>query len=497
MSRGQAVADIGRKRTPRRRKCAAGFRQAVATVRRRKRPRLSVYPATVRRVPFPANVSERRASLSGNRSTVRRHHRPRRKRTPPPSASRPPFDRGDRVPRPASGLSAVRPCRQSIRQAVTPEASAGSMPPDSGQCQRTPRQSIRQPFDRAPPPSTAPEANAATIGKPSAVRPWRPCAASRFRPVSGSTVPPVYPASRHAGSVRRKYAAGFATIAGNAPETPLQAVRRLSRVRARLKRAVRFASRFRPFATRARIRPPVPRRIPASRGDRWPEASGLSAIPANIGTPPPSEADNRSTAPPEVCRLSIRRPCDRAAGSVRACQRFAARGKFKAIQGYSRLIKPYQTLRRAFLFDRPPVAASRPPFARCVYCGNENAAPIPASRPPVCPATVRRLSAVRPCAPASDSPARFAPCLTFSRTFSPFRTSAPVEKSRVRPAYAGLAVFFPAKIPRQSRIIPRPSGLFQPCKETKKNAPAPLSRPRLCFPVPRPVAYFAANKYHQ
>ena len=149
--------------TPRRRKCAAGFRQAVATVRpcaacqsirqavrhhrTRRRIRHHRKRATVRPCrKCAAGFRQPSASLSGDRSTApppsasrhagseRRHHRPRRhhrKRRPfdragsvrriPANvserrkrASRPPFDRAPR-------LSAVRPCAASrFRQKKTP-----------------------------------------------------------------------------------------------------------------------------------------------------------------------------------------------------------------------------------------------------------------------------------------------------------------------------------------------------------------------------------------
>ena len=108
---------------------------------------------------------------------------------------------------------------------------------------------------RPPQKSTAPEA--------ATVRPWRPCAA-----------PPVYPASRP-------------PEAGNRPRrVPLPACQRFDRAAgfATIERRAGFARQSRADS--------------GDRGDRAPRpASGLSAIPANIGTPPPSEAGNRSTVP--------------------------------------------------------------------------------------------------------------------------------------------------------------------------------------------------------
>ena len=99
-------------------------------------------------------------------------------------------------------------------------------------------------------------------------KPWRPCAASRFRPVSGSTVPPDSGnGSRRPLSIYRKPRPGCAAP----PFAP----------RPGCGQAVRHHRTPRPGC--ALVAPPWLRR----------------RIPANIGTPPPSEAGNRSTAPPD------------------------------------------------------------------------------------------------------------------------------------------------------------------------------------------------------
>jgi hypothetical protein len=95
---------------------------------------------------------------------------------------------------------------------------------------------------------------------------------------------------------------------------------------------------------------------------------------ANAGTPPPSASLSGDRVPPfasddsgdrsTMCRV---RPVS---GSTVATVRRLSAVRRRVIQGYSRLIKHYQTFRRDFIFDRPPVPASRPPSARCVYCGN-------------------------------------------------------------------------------------------------------------------------------
>ena len=271
--------------------------QTVATVCR-KRPRLSVYPATVqpRRHHRQAVTPEANAAtidragsvrpVSGStvatvrrRKRTRRHHRKRRpfdragsvRRIPAnvserrKRASRPPFDRAPRL---------------SIRQAVANIEHAA--PPDSGKPSATigkPRRIPASRGDRVPrPASDSPPPSASLSGKPSAVRPWRtsntprrrkcaagfrqavatvrpcaacqsirqavrhhrprrrirhhrkratvrpcrkcaagfrrPCAASRFRPVSDSGE------HRNAATIGSGQpfdrAAGFATIAGNA-----------------------------------------------------------------------------------------------------------------------------------------------------------------------------------------------------------------------------------------------------------------------------------------
>ena len=187
MSRGQAVADIGRKRTPPPSASRAGFRQRFAPsafdlsqaapwLRHHRTPR----PGCA--LVAPALVAPR---LSVRQAV--RHHRTRRALVAPPwlrrLSIRRPFDRagsvppdsGDRAPRPASGLSAIpanngTPRRQSIRR---PFDRAGSVRRIPANVSERRKRASRPPFDRAP--------------RLSAVR---PCAASRFRPVSGSTVRP-------------------------------------------------------------------------------------------------------------------------------------------------------------------------------------------------------------------------------------------------------------------------------------------------------------------
>ena len=191
-------------------------------------------------------------------------------------------------------LSAVRPSRQSIRQAV---ATVCRVPLPA--CQRFDRAAgFRQRF--APSAfdlsQAAPWLRRATVRAAPWLRASRPPpsnAAPWLRPGCAALVaPPDSGEHRNAATIGSGQpfdrAAGFATIAGNAPKTPLQAVRRPSRVRARLKCAVRFASRFRPLATRARIRPPVPRHHrQAVRRSR----------PGCAARPPPSPETRRKRPP--------------------------------------------------------------------------------------------------------------------------------------------------------------------------------------------------------
>ena len=300
-------------------------------------------------------------------------------------------------------------------------------------------------------------------------------------------------------------AAGFATIAGNAPKTPLQAVRRPSRVRVRLKCAVRFASRFRPFATRARIRPPVPRRfrqpsapsafyrkprpLPfrrhrspvypasrppfdraprnrsrdrfgnvtrASRGDRVPEASAPVSLSGNRSTAPPPSASRgehrtrraagfrqasatikrraacqsirRPSAPVSgqavatVCRQSIRQAVtpEASAGSMPPdsgqCQRTprrlsvrhhrtrrhhrkraTVRPRRKCAAGFRQAVATVANIERraACLSGKPSRRKRTPPPSEAAtvrpWRTSNTPRRIPASRPPVYPATVCRV----------------------------------------------------------------------------------------------------------
>ena len=152
------------------------------------KPSATIDRAAQPSAPIPANVSERRASLSG------KPWRPWRTSTAPE----------------ASGLSAVRPFRQSIRQAVTPEANAATIdraatigkpsaspapiPASRPPVPRRFRQAVAtvrrvplpacQRFDRSASLSgkpSAPEANAATIDRAGSVR-------AGLRPMSADLV---------------------------------------------------------------------------------------------------------------------------------------------------------------------------------------------------------------------------------------------------------------------------------------------------------------------
>ena len=287
--------------------------------------------------PIPANVSERRASLSGKPS--------RRKRTPPPSTA----------PE-ASGLSAVRPFRQSIRQAVTPEANAATIDraatigkpsaspapipasrgdrvprPASGlsvypaniehAAPDSPRQSIRRPFDRGEHrprrkrpacqrQAVTPEANAATIGKPSAVRPWRPLAGSvracqRF---DRSTV-------ANAGTPRRRKCPR--RIPANARRFSPPCAQPLA-VRLAIAATVRFSPAY--FAPKTPLQA-----VRADSGKRPPPSN--AAPPVSLSGEHRTRRHHRQAVTPEanaatIGKPSAVRPWRPLAGSVRACQRF-------------------------------------------------------------------------------------------------------------------------------------------------------------------------------
>jgi len=249
-----------------------------------------VAPRQSIRRPFAASRF-RPVSDSGDRSTVRalvapwlrrriRHHR--RKRAENALASRPP---SVPCPRPSE-------MRRAFCKPFSTVCNAGKDSPASP----APPSASRPPF-------------APWLRRPGCAAPWLRRASLSGdrspRPASGlsaipATVRPFAP------WLRPGCAAGFATIAGNAPKTPLQAVRRPSRVRVRPKCAVRFASRFRPFATRARIRPPVPRRfrqaVRADSGNRPRRPLSIYRKPR----PLPIRRHRPPVYPATVRRLSVR-----------------------------------------------------------------------------------------------------------------------------------------------------------------------------------------------
>jgi len=187
--------------------------------------------------------------------------------------------------------------------------------------------------------AVTPEANAATIGKPSRrKRTPPPSEAATVRPWRTSNTPRNRSRRFRRTSERR---AGFRQAVRHSPAPPVYpqavaTVRRLSVRHHRRKRGVNARRCVRPRRTdsrpsrraaplQARFKPSESvrqsRADSGDRGNRAPRhASGLSAIPANIGTPPPSEAGDRSTAPPDSPPPSASLSGDRA--PLPACQRF-------------------------------------------------------------------------------------------------------------------------------------------------------------------------------
>ena len=291
--------------------------QTVATVATvcRKRPRLSVYPATVQ---------------------PRRHHR----QAVTPEANAATIDRAGSV-RPVSGSTVATVRRLS---AGKPSATIGSgdrstVPPDSGKpsrrkrpaCQRFRPMSadlVRRVRNRWPSALLSPQrfdSRPPISRRKRPCKPWRPCAASRFRPVSGSTAPP--------DSGDRATVATVCRLSAGKPSR-----RKRATVRPCRKCAARFRQPSAPSAfdlsqaapaSGLSVYPATVRRLsvypasrpPFDRGDRVPPDSGDRAPrPLPIRPPVPRRFRqavryHRQAAPP-VYPATVRpwRPCA-------ACQR--------------------------------------------------------------------------------------------------------------------------------------------------------------------------------
>ncbi len=262
-----------------------------------------------------------------------------------------PPDSGKRPPPSASRAGSVRAC-QSIRQPFNRAATIGK-PSRRKRTRRHHRK--RRPFDRAgsvrripanvserrkrasrPPFDRGEHRTRRAAGSvpPDSGKPWRPF----------DRAPPVSLSGKPSATIER--AAGFVTIGSGQPFD-------------------RAGS------------------VPPDSGDRAPRpASGLSAIPANIGTPPPSEAGNRSTAPPDS-------PPSPETRRKRPPLRPPAPDGFAARPAAPRPCKPVSSRLKASA-SPAPIPASRPPVYPATVCR----VPLPACQrfdraPPVYPATVR------------------------------------------------------------------------------------------------------------
>jgi len=200
--------------------------------------------------------------------------------------------------------------------------SAGKdSPPDSGNIKRG------QPFapvsgDR----STVPEASASSgkdSGKPSASRHHR--TPQGFRPMSPDSARRPFDRWPLALLSRQPFAPVPRRLAATATKTPLQAVRPFAHVRARLKCAVRFASRLRPSATQsaqavadssATSNAANAPRLSAGKDSGKPWRFNRSTVPACQRF---RQRGDRSTVP-EVCRACQR--FDRAAATIESGQGF-------------------------------------------------------------------------------------------------------------------------------------------------------------------------------